>query len=105
MRDCVVVDGVTPVYYFDGYPLMVAGADFNKANERIKELEAERDALRSENEKFKTQRDESWQAFTRLRRAYSMVRYPTLTEELRLLYDTADAIATGKDEENNESNH
>jgi len=55
--------------------------------------------LRAEVERAKTQRDEAWKAFTRLRRAYSMVRYPTLTEELRLLYDAADAVAAGKGEE------
>lgn len=54
--------------------------------------------LRAEVERAKAQRDEAWQAFTRLRRAYSMVRYPTLTEELRLLYDAADAVAAGKSE-------
>lgn len=55
--------------------------------------------LRAEVERAKTQRAEAWKAFTRLRRAYSMVRYPTLTEELRLLYDTADAVAArGKHE-------
>lgn len=70
---------------------------------RLLEAEAERDALQDENEKIKVQRGEAWQAFTRLRKAYSMVRYPTLTEELRLLYDTADAVAAGKKNgENNE---
>lgn len=41
-------------------------------------------------------RDTAWNAFQRLRKAYAMVRYPTLNEEIKLLYDTADAVAHGK---------
>jgi FtsZ-binding cell division protein ZapB len=74
-----------------------------ESRHELKQVKAERDALQVENEKIKVQREEGWQAFTRLRRAYSMVRYPTLTGELRLLYDTADAVAAGKKNgENNE---
>lgn len=39
---------------------------------------------------MKRDRDLAWDAFQRLRRAYSMIRYPTLTQEIKLLYDQAD---------------
>lgn len=45
---------------------------------------------------MKRDRDHAWDAFQRLRRAYSMIRYPTLTQEIKLLYDQADMIAAGK---------
>ena len=49
-----------------------------------------RDELRETIANMKRDRDHAWDAFQRLRRAYSMIRYPTLTQEIKLLYDQAD---------------
>lgn len=54
--------------------------------------------LRANLDKCVSDRDAAWDAFNRLRKAYAMVRYPTLNEEIKLLYDTADAVAAGKEQ-------
>lgn len=79
-----------------------------EAADYIDRLETEIDALKTQRtleridqakqrEQIMMDRDNAWNAFQRLRKAYAMVRYPTLNEEIKLLYDTADAVAYGKD--------
>ena len=73
--------------------------EWNRFPNRFARMMAHACILERELTKAKEDRDNAWNAFTRLRKAYSMIRYPTLTEEIKLLYDAADAVAAGKEKD------